>query len=215
MDQKQYRKAVAYYGRALEADPDYTDVHWNMAIAYRSLDMKREAAGHYRAFAELASADERNDVNTARTYLAELRREGHVFDEVVEEAPALAGAPGPVETVSPPVEEAEPVLEEEAPVSAELAAGALEEGFEVELTDPCAEEAEFVSEEDVPTLEELPLCEPEDFPEVGDEEETTGTEASSPETQYDELTEDELRERVAADLDRAEREQKMQARAEE
>jgi superkiller protein 3 len=69
MRQRKFDKAIAYYRKALEADPNYANAHWNIAAAYRSLDMKREAARHYRSYIQLASPEEREDVAEAKRYL--------------------------------------------------------------------------------------------------------------------------------------------------
>ncbi|HUW59068.1 MAG TPA: tetratricopeptide repeat protein [Planctomycetota bacterium] len=211
-DQQQYLKAIAYYRRALEADPDYADVHWNLAAAYRHLEMKREAATHYRRFIAVASAHERRDVDTAETYLAELRKEGEVFDEIAPSAPALAEAPADVAPVIPPAEAVPPAVEETAPVAVVPAPSVWEECPAMDSMGPCAVETELTAEEDLPA-EPAPDA-PEDVPEVKEEKSTDG-EATTTQRKYDGTTEDELREWVAEDLDRAWRERHNQARAEE
>lgn len=67
--QREFGKAITYYQKALEADPNYANAHWNIAGAYRSLDMKRQAAQHYRRYIQLASPSEREDVAEAKRYL--------------------------------------------------------------------------------------------------------------------------------------------------
>jgi Tfp pilus assembly protein PilF len=67
--QKQYDLAIASYRKALEADPNYANAHWNLAVAYRTVDMKREAADHYRRYIDLAPGGELDDIVEARRYI--------------------------------------------------------------------------------------------------------------------------------------------------
>ena len=66
---RNFNKAIAYYSKALEAQPRSAEVHWNLAVCFRNLDMRREAAAHYRRYIELASPDEKADVATAKRYI--------------------------------------------------------------------------------------------------------------------------------------------------
>jgi Tfp pilus assembly protein PilF len=69
MRQSKYDQAIAYYRKALQADPNYANAHWNLATAYRSVDMKREAADHYRKYIELAPPDDLDGIVEARRYM--------------------------------------------------------------------------------------------------------------------------------------------------
>ena len=93
MENNDYSKAVAYYRRASEADPQFADPHWNMGAALRHMNREDEAADAYRAFIQLAGDTQREDVDKATVFVAQLGGTGlapaHRF---VTETPAVAEA---------------------------------------------------------------------------------------------------------------------------
>ncbi len=69
MRQKRYNRAIVYYRRVVQLAPDYPDGHWNLAVAFRSVGLTKEAAGHYRQYIALASPEEEEDVAEAKRYV--------------------------------------------------------------------------------------------------------------------------------------------------
>ena len=67
--QNRYNGAIVYYKRVVELEPKSSDGHWNLAVAFRSLGLPREAAHHYRRYIALASPEEEEDVAEAERYV--------------------------------------------------------------------------------------------------------------------------------------------------
>ncbi|KPL01596.1 MAG: hypothetical protein AMK75_04250, partial [Planctomycetes bacterium SM23_65] len=160
MENGQYSKAIAYYRRAIQADPKYADPHWNMAAAFRHLDMERDAAEHYLEFIQVASAYEHEDVANAKLFLAELDKKGMIIDrpEVVQEPTVLAGSKPAEEPVSPPEAEQAPELIVLDNDQAAIFVGDTIQFAEPDATADAAEEAPPVAEE-APAAEEMTVPE--------------------------------------------------------
>ena len=70
MRENNFPEALKNYKKAIECTPDDADLHYNAAIACRSMKMDGDAAAYYRRWLQLSPSAEGPDAAEARQFLA-------------------------------------------------------------------------------------------------------------------------------------------------
>jgi tetratricopeptide (TPR) repeat protein len=68
--QDRYDDAIACYKKAIAAEPDFAEAHWNLAVCYRAIGMVPLASDHYRRYMTLSSPADAYDRKAAEAFLS-------------------------------------------------------------------------------------------------------------------------------------------------